>query len=80
MYNNTTSNIAIEYDTEILSKIKELIEAGLDKLKSFVMINSDEAITKIPDFNFYNELNQQFCEISIKLKELKLCTEHDYFL
>ena len=79
MYNNINKNLAIEYDPDIVSKIKELIKEGFDKLKSFVKIKTDE-ITGISNLNFYEELNLQFHEISTKLKELKLCREHYYFV
>ncbi len=79
MYNNINPNHAIEYDPDIIFKIKEMIKDGFDKLKSFVKSNNEKS-TKIPNFNFFNELNQQFGEISIKLKESKLCVEYNYFL
>jgi hypothetical protein len=73
-------NIPIEYDPEIISKIKEMIKEGFDKLKTFVKTKIDEKTIQTPNFKFYNELDQKFDEISYRLKELKLCDEHNYFL
>lgn len=79
MYNNVNNNIAIEYDPDILSKIKEIIKEGFEKLKCFVELKTKE-IKEISNFSFYDELKLQFREISMKLKELKLCREHYYFI
>lgn len=80
MYNNMNKNITIEYNPNIVLKIKELIKEGFAKLKLFINIESDVKITEIPNFKFYNELDQKFDEISLNLKELKLCDEYNYFL
>ncbi len=34
---NINKNISIVYDTEILNKIKEMIQEGFDKLNSFLV-------------------------------------------
>ncbi|WP_298523903.1 hypothetical protein [uncultured Methanobrevibacter sp.] len=79
MYNNGNNDITIEYDPDIVSKIKELIKEGFDKLKCFVKLKTNE-IREISNFSFYDELKLQFREISMKLKELKLRKEHCYFI
>jgi len=48
-------NQAIDYDSNIISKIREMIQEGFEKLKSFVNIKSNELTTKIPNFEFYND-------------------------
>ncbi len=75
-------NITIEYDEEMLLKLKEMIEEGWMKLKSFVKINTNQkAVSKQkPNLDFYHDLKEKFKNISIKLKELKLCEELRYFL
>ena len=70
-------NQTIEYDPNIISKVKKMIEEGLEKLKSYVKLKNDK---KIQNFNFYIELKEQFTTISIKLNELKFCTEYNYFI
>ena len=80
MYDNMNKNQTIDYDANIVSKIKEMIKEGFENLKSFVKINSNEITIKTPNFEFYNELDKKFDEISLKLKELKLCDEFNYFL
>lgn len=77
---NINKNISIVYDTEIISKIKEMIKEGLDKLKSFVKTKIDEKTIQTQNFKFYYELDQKFDEISFKLKELNMCNEYNYFL
>jgi len=77
---NIHKNIPIVYEPEILNKIKEMIKEGFDKLNSFVKAKINEKNIKAPNFEFYNELNLKFDEISFKLKELKLCDEFNYFL
>ena len=79
---NTTinNNIPITFESEIISKIKKMITEGLDKLKSFVKIKLDDKTTNSQNFEFYNELDSKFDEISFRLKELKLCKEYNYFL
>lgn len=72
---NSTDNITIEYDLETLTKIKKMIEEGFYKLKSFI-----KSINKTSNSNIYEELDKDFDTIILKLKESKLCIEHDYFL
>lgn len=72
--NTNINNLTIEYDEGIIRKIKELIENGLNKLKTVVK-------SKIkPNLSFYNELDQEFDYISLKLEELNLLQELRYFL
>lgn len=40
MYTTINYNPPIEFDEDIISKIKEMIEKGLNKLKSFVKSNT----------------------------------------
>lgn len=75
---NTYKNIPIVYNQEILSRIREIIEEEFEKLKAFVKKVSYS--TKTPNFEFYNELDEKFDEITFKLKELKLCNEFNYFI
>ena len=77
---NIHKNIPIVYNPEVLDNIKEMIKEGLDKLNSFVKTKINEKNIKTPNFEFYNELDLKFDEISFKLKELKLCDEFNYFL
>ena len=74
---NINPNISIVYDPEIISKIKEMIKEGFEKLKTFVKTQENEIN---PNFKLYDELNQKFDEISLKLKELGLYEEYNYFL
>ena len=73
--NTTTNNtISIIYDENIITKIKKMIEKGLNKLESIVK-------SKIrPNLNFYYKLECEFDEIASKLEDLKLCEERRYFL
>lgn len=74
MYTTINYNPPIEFDEDIISKIKEMIEKGLNKLKSFVKSKTNS------NLNFYNELNCEFDEIVSKLEELELWEERRYFL
>lgn len=47
---NVNKNISIVYDTEIISKIKEMIKEGLDKLKLFVKVKINEKTAKTQNF------------------------------
>ncbi|WP_407391465.1 hypothetical protein [Methanobrevibacter sp.] len=67
-------NQTIVYDESIILKIKEMIEAGLNKLKSFVKGIKDD------NLNFYNDLSDRFNQIALKLEELELWDELNYFL
>ncbi|AMD16712.1 hypothetical protein TL18_00850 [Methanobrevibacter sp. YE315] len=77
---NVDKDLSIVYDPEILTKIKEMIEEGFEKLKTFVKKEHDKIINKKPNFKLYNELDQKFDDISFKLKELKLYSELNYFI
>lgn len=72
--NTNINNQHLEYSEEIISKIKEMIKNGLDKLKSFVKYR------KPNNLKFYNDLKENFKKISAKLQELKLCEELKYFI
>ena len=48
MYDNMTKNQTIDYDSNFISKIKEMINEGFDKLNSFIKIKSSK-------FKAYNE-------------------------
>ena len=73
--NNTSENITIAYDPKIISKIKEMINEGLAKLKSFV------AVKKQSKFEIYNELDKKFDDISKKLSKYEFLNEElNYFL
>lgn len=74
MHSNINKNNAVDFDDNIIHKIKEIIEKGLYKLESFI-----KAKTK-PNLTFYNELDCEFDEIVLKLEELELWEERRYFL
>ena len=64
---NITKTPTVVYDEDIISKIKEIMEKGVTKLKSFIK-------SKIkPDLKLYNELDCEFDDILSKLEDLKLC-------
>ena len=71
-----TSNIPPKYDSIIEFKLKE----SLKLLKTFSKLKYNIKITRIINLMFYNELDKNFDDISLKLKELKLCDEYNYFL
>lgn len=74
MYSNRNKSITIEYDPDIISKLKELIKEGFDKLKSFVKREKS-------DFKVYYELDEKFNEIALKLENYEFLNEElDYFL
>ncbi|WP_298521275.1 hypothetical protein [uncultured Methanobrevibacter sp.] len=52
----------IDYDPEFLSKIKELIKEGFDKLKSFVKSKKESR------YKFYYELEEKLNQISNLLR------------
>ena len=58
MYDNMTENQAIDYDSNIIPKIKEMINEGFDKLKSLAKVESKK-ITKTPNFKLYEELEKK---------------------
>lgn len=74
---DSNNNIILECNWHRISEIEEFSNEGFDKLKSSIEKSST---AKNPNFELYDKLNQTFYEISIKLKELKLCTEHYYFV
>ena len=74
MHNNITKNTTVDFDDNIIRKIKEIIEKGLHKLESFI-----KAKTK-PNLKYYYELDQEFDEIILKLEKLELWEERRYFL
>lgn len=64
----------IEYDPNIISKIKEILKEGFEKLKSFVKHEKS-------DFNLYYELDGKFNEIALKLEKYEFLNDQlDYFL
>lgn len=71
---NITKNPTIEHDENIIAKIREMIEKGLDKLKFFLKSE------RKPNLDFYNELDDAFDEIISKLEYLELWEERRYFL
>lgn len=75
MNTSINTNISIDYDSEIISKIKEMIKEGLYKLKSFVKVK------KQSKFEIYYELEEKFNEIALKLEKYEfLNNELNYFL
>lgn len=69
---NVNINQTIAYDENIILKIKEMIKTGLDKLKSIIE-------SKSLNLEFFNDLKSKFTEILLKLNELKLWNELNYF-
>lgn len=69
-------------DESIISKIREMIEAGWIKLKSFVNSKIDENQKNKSNHNleFYHDLRKNFNNIASKLEELELYDELRYFL
>lgn len=75
MNTSINTNISIDYDSEIISKIKKMIKEGLYKLKSFVKVK------KQSKFEIYHELEEKFNEIALKLEKYEfLNNELNYFL
>ena len=67
-------NIPIEYDPEIISKIKEMIKEGLKKLKTIVKVKQSK-------FEKYYELEEKSNAIALKLEKCEFFNEElDYFL
>ena len=58
MNTSINTNLSIDYDAKIISKIKEMIKEGLYKLKSFVEVK------KQSKFKIYYELEEKFNEIA----------------
>ena len=81
MYTNMNPSITIGHDETTISNIKEMIEEGWEKLKSFIKSRADQTLLlKEANLDFYHELKERFKNITLKLKELKLCEELRYFL
>lgn len=75
MYNNRTTDIIIDYDPNILFKIKEIIKNGFEKLKIAVQSRFNS------DFKIYYELDGKFNEIALMLEKYEILHEElDYFL
>lgn len=71
---NINQNITIENEN-VISKIKEMIEAGWKKLNSFVKLGDNSKL------KFYHEIDEKFNEIALKLEQYDfLCNEFDFFL
>lgn len=64
MYSNMTSNITIEYDPKMLTKIKEIIKTSINKIKSMQIKNSS-------NYDIYYEIDGKFDEIVKKIQDLK---------
>ena len=75
MYENMNKNVTIEYDPNILSKIKKIIKEGFDKLKMFITSKNET------NFKIYHELDAKFNEITSQLETHEIFEEElDYFL
>lgn len=70
---NITHNQSIVLDECAISKIRQMIEAGLLKLKSFVR-------SQYVNLDFYNDIKERFNRIALKLECLELWDELNYFL
>lgn len=71
---NMNQNITV-VDENIISKIREMIEAGWRKLKSFVKLENNSKL------EFYQEIDEKFNEIALKLEQYDfLSNEFDFFL
>lgn len=66
MNNNISNNYAIDYDPDILVKIKKMIKEGFEKLKSFVKSRKESK------FQIYYELEEKFNDISNILRNKKI--------
>lgn len=72
---NITENPTIEYNENILAKIKEMIETGLKKLKS--LVKSEDNM----QFKIYYEIDEKFNNIAKKLEKYEfLSNEFNYFI
>jgi hypothetical protein len=71
---NIINNQHHEFDEDFISQIKEILEKGLNKIKSFVK-------SKVkPKSDFYKELDCEFDQISYMLEDLGFHEECRYFL
>lgn len=66
MYDNVNNNQTIEYDPKIISKIKEMIKEGFEKLKNLVIT------MKNSDYDIYYEVKRVLNKISNKLINIDL--------
>ena len=74
MYNNMIKNQTIDYDPNIILKIKEMIKESFEKLKSIVNMKPSK-------FKAYYELEEKFDEIAIKLEKYEFFNDElTYFL
>lgn len=72
---NAAENHAIAYDENIITKIKEMIESGLNKLK--FLVKSENKIK----FKIYYEIDKKFNSIAKKLEKYDfLSNEFKYFI
>lgn len=70
---NINKDYSIVYDPEILTKIKEMIKEGFEKIKSFVNKKSSK-------FKVYYELREKFNMIANKLRDCEyFINEFAYF-
>ena len=75
MYDNIDTKPTIVYDPKILTKIKEMITEGFEKLKTLLKSKSKS------DFEIYYELDKNFNNIALKLEKYEILHEElDYFL
>lgn len=69
------TNHAVEYNNNILFKIKKMINEGLEKLKSFINSENEKKLKK------YYELDKKFNQIAVKLEKIGFLNyELNYFL
>jgi hypothetical protein len=61
MYDNVNNNQTIEYDPKIISKIKEMIKEGFEKLKNIIIT------MKNSNYDIYYEVKRVLNKISNKL-------------
>lgn len=67
-------NQTIEYDPNIISKIKEIIKESFERLKNFIKYEKS-------DFKIYYELDEKFNEIALRLEKYEFFNDQlDYFL
>ena len=69
-----SKNQTIDYDSNTISKIKEMIKEGFEKLKNFIKYEKT-------DLNIYYELDEKFNDIALRLEKYEFFNEQlDYFL
>lgn len=75
MYIHMNKDITIEYDPNIVTKIKKIIKEGFEKLKTLIKSKNKA------DFDIYHELDNNFNEIILQLENNEIFNEElDYFL